>query len=196
MLQRHPWVNTLSISAVSVSDEARAEVNGLKASRFFSLAEQLNAGSTPFIWLFIRPPWSVSGSCCKAVVHESLRAECQLQGVNPVEEHAWGPHAGRSEPHRVSGDTGRCKARHPGQWRCRKLRVWAWGQVADEPAGQEISELVLPGSHVGGWARNAGPRLPEAQNQGAVPSAAGVQAGATRTRRWGRVAGWNFLFRW
>ncbi|XP_004586735.2 cyclin-F [Ochotona princeps] len=63
---------------LSVSDEARAEVNGLKASRFFSLAEQLNASATPFVWLFIRPPWSVSGSCCKAVVHESLRAECQL----------------------------------------------------------------------------------------------------------------------
>uniref|UniRef100_A0A452VDH8 Cyclin-F n=2 Tax=Ursus TaxID=9639 RepID=A0A452VDH8_URSMA len=66
---------------LSVSDEARAEVNGLKASRFFSLAERLNVGATPFIWLFIRPPWSVSGSCCKAVVHESLRAECQLQGA-------------------------------------------------------------------------------------------------------------------
>ncbi|XP_030654042.1 cyclin-F isoform X2 [Nomascus leucogenys] len=64
---------------LSVSDEARAEVNGLKASRFFSLAERLNMGAAPFIWLFIRPPWSVSGSCCKAVVHESLRAECQLQ---------------------------------------------------------------------------------------------------------------------
>ncbi|XP_020028751.1 cyclin-F isoform X3 [Castor canadensis] len=64
---------------LSVSDEARAEVNGLKASRFFSLAERLNVGAEPFIWLFIRPPWSVSGSCCKAVVHESLRAECQLQ---------------------------------------------------------------------------------------------------------------------
>lgn len=64
---------------LSVSDEARAEVNGLKASRFFSLAERLNVNAAPFIWLFIRPPWSVSGSCCKAVVHESLRAECQLQ---------------------------------------------------------------------------------------------------------------------
>ncbi|XP_069920209.1 cyclin-F isoform X2 [Oryctolagus cuniculus] len=64
---------------LSVSDEARAEVNGLKASHFFSLAERLNVGAAPFIWLFIRPPWSVSGSCCKAVVHESLRAECQLQ---------------------------------------------------------------------------------------------------------------------
>ncbi|XP_076998222.1 cyclin-F isoform X2 [Tamandua tetradactyla] len=68
---------------LSVSDEARAEVNGLKASRFFSLAERLNVGATPFIWLFIRPPWSVSGSCCKAVVHESLRAECQLQRAAP-----------------------------------------------------------------------------------------------------------------
>lgn len=67
---------------LSVSDEARAEVNGLKASRFFSLAEKLSAGATPFIWLFIRPPWSLSGSCCKAVVHESLRAECQLQGAH------------------------------------------------------------------------------------------------------------------
>ncbi|XP_032124045.1 cyclin-F isoform X3 [Sapajus apella] len=64
---------------LSVSEEARAEVNGLKASHFFSLAERLNVGAVPFIWLFIRPPWSVSGSCCKAVVHESLRAECQLQ---------------------------------------------------------------------------------------------------------------------
>lgn len=70
---------------VSVSDEARAEVNGLKASRFFSLAERLNVNAAPFIWLFIRPPWSVSGSCCKAVVHESLRAECQLQRVSPME---------------------------------------------------------------------------------------------------------------
>ncbi|XP_036265428.1 cyclin-F [Pipistrellus kuhlii] len=63
---------------LSVSDEARAEVNGLKASHYFSLAERLNVSAAPFIWLFIRPPWSVSGSCCKAVVHESLRAECQL----------------------------------------------------------------------------------------------------------------------
>lgn len=67
---------------VSVADEACAEVNGLKASRFFSMAEKLNVGSEPFIWLFIRPPWSVSGSCCKAVVHDSLRAECQLQRVS------------------------------------------------------------------------------------------------------------------
>ncbi|XP_028904932.1 cyclin-F [Ornithorhynchus anatinus] len=63
---------------LSISDEGRAEVNGLKASRFFSLAERLNTWA-PFIWLFIRPPWAVSGSCCKAVVFESLKAECRFQ---------------------------------------------------------------------------------------------------------------------
>ncbi|KFZ49187.1 Cyclin-F, partial [Podiceps cristatus] len=64
---------------LSISDEGRAEVNGLKASYFFSLAERLNVCAAPFIWLFIRPPWSLSGSCCKAVVYESLKAECQLE---------------------------------------------------------------------------------------------------------------------
>ncbi|KFO94454.1 Cyclin-F, partial [Buceros rhinoceros silvestris] len=64
---------------LSISDEGRAEVNGLKASHFFSLAERLNVCAAPFVWLFIRPPWSLSGSCCKAVVYESLKAECQLE---------------------------------------------------------------------------------------------------------------------
>ncbi|PKU31173.1 hypothetical protein llap_18522 [Limosa lapponica baueri] len=67
---------------LSISDEGRAEVNGLKASHFFSLAERLNACAAPFIWLFIRPPWSLSGSCCKAVVYESLKAECQLEKMS------------------------------------------------------------------------------------------------------------------
>ncbi|XP_067859733.1 cyclin-F isoform X1 [Heptranchias perlo] len=66
---------------LSVSDEGRAEVNGLKASHFFSLAESLNFGATPFVWLFIRPPWSLTGSCCKAVVYDSLKNECQLQSA-------------------------------------------------------------------------------------------------------------------
>uniref|UniRef100_A0A8D0DTA7 Cyclin-F n=1 Tax=Salvator merianae TaxID=96440 RepID=A0A8D0DTA7_SALMN len=64
---------------LSIADEGRAEVNGLKASRYFSLTERLNTCAAPFVWLFIRPPWSLSGSCCKAVVYESLKAECQLQ---------------------------------------------------------------------------------------------------------------------
>lgn len=91
------WVCLVS-PTVSVSDEACAEVNGLKASRFFSMAEKLNMGSEPFIWLFIRPPWSASGSCCKAVVHDSLRTECQLQKVSPGEATGHSGHEPSSRP--------------------------------------------------------------------------------------------------
>ncbi|KAM9305857.1 cyclin-F [Gastrophryne carolinensis] len=65
---------------LSMSEDGRAEVNGLKASHFFSLTEKLNSSPDPFIWLFIRPPWSTSGSCCKAVVFDSLKEECQGDG--------------------------------------------------------------------------------------------------------------------
>ncbi|KAJ7413674.1 Cyclin-F [Willisornis vidua] len=64
---------------LSITGHGRAEVNGIKASHYFSLAEHLNVCAVPFIWLFIRPPWSFTGSCCKAVVYESLKAECQLE---------------------------------------------------------------------------------------------------------------------
>ncbi|KAG8145535.1 hypothetical protein E2320_012053, partial [Naja naja] len=72
----------------SVSDEGRAEVNGLKASHFFSLAECLNVSAVPFVWLFIRPPWSLGGSCCKAVVYQSLRRECQQRKDEEKREQA------------------------------------------------------------------------------------------------------------
>ncbi|XP_036408677.1 cyclin-F [Megalops cyprinoides] len=61
----------------SLSDEGRAEVCGRKAAWFFGLAESLrSAAAGPFVWLFIRPPWSPSGSCCKAVVYDWLKTEC------------------------------------------------------------------------------------------------------------------------
>ncbi|XP_061829407.1 cyclin-F [Nerophis lumbriciformis] len=60
-----------------LSDEGRADVCGRKASHFFSLAEGLRSPTAdPFTWLFIRPPWSPTGSCCKAVVFDRLKAEC------------------------------------------------------------------------------------------------------------------------
>uniref|UniRef100_A0A8C2PM69 Cyclin-F n=1 Tax=Cyprinus carpio TaxID=7962 RepID=A0A8C2PM69_CYPCA len=62
----------------SLSEEGRADLCGRMASRFFSLAESLRSPlSDPFIWLFIRPPWSMSGGCCKAVVYDRLEAECE-----------------------------------------------------------------------------------------------------------------------
>uniref|UniRef100_A0A665VG93 Cyclin-F n=1 Tax=Echeneis naucrates TaxID=173247 RepID=A0A665VG93_ECHNA len=65
-----------------LSDEGRADVCGRKASHFFSLAESLRSPSAdPFIWVFIRPPWSPTGSCCKAVVFDRLKAECDINVV-------------------------------------------------------------------------------------------------------------------
>lgn len=66
-----------------LSDEGRADVCGRKASHFFSLAESLRPSTAdPFVWLFIRPPWSPTGSCCKAVVFDHLKNECdQNQAV-------------------------------------------------------------------------------------------------------------------
>lgn len=61
-----------------LSEEGRADLCGRMASRYLSLSESLRSPQAePFIWLFIRPPWSVSGSCCKAVVFDRLQAECQ-----------------------------------------------------------------------------------------------------------------------
>ncbi|KAM9745670.1 cyclin-F [Menidia menidia] len=61
-----------------LSDEGRADVCGRKASHFFSLAESLRSPKAdPFAWVFIRPPWSPTGSCCKAVVFDRLKAECE-----------------------------------------------------------------------------------------------------------------------
>uniref|UniRef100_A0A8C7NIV7 Cyclin-F n=1 Tax=Oncorhynchus mykiss TaxID=8022 RepID=A0A8C7NIV7_ONCMY len=66
-----------------LSDEGRADVCGRKASQFFSLAESLRSPTAdPFIWVFIRPPWSPTGSCCKAVVFDRLKAECETNVVS------------------------------------------------------------------------------------------------------------------
>nr|XP_057905399.1 cyclin-F isoform X2 [Doryrhamphus excisus] len=60
-----------------LSDEGRADLCGRKASHFFSLAEGLRSpAAEPFTWLFIRPPWSPTGSCCKAVVFDRLKTKC------------------------------------------------------------------------------------------------------------------------
>ncbi|XP_073713838.1 cyclin-F-like [Misgurnus anguillicaudatus] len=61
----------------SLCEAGRADLCGKMASRYFSLAESLRSPmSDPFTWVFIRPPWSVSGGCCKAVVFDRLKEEC------------------------------------------------------------------------------------------------------------------------
>lgn len=72
----------LSCFPAVLSDAGQADVCGRKASHFFSLAESLRPPTAdPFVWVFIRPPWSPTGSCCKAVVFDHLKAECDRNVV-------------------------------------------------------------------------------------------------------------------
>lgn len=67
----------------SLGDEGRADLCGRMAARYFTLAERVRSPlADPFIWLFIRPPWSYSGSCCKAVVYQHIKAQCESNLVS------------------------------------------------------------------------------------------------------------------
>ncbi|GAB1600395.1 cyclin-F-like isoform X2 [Argonauta hians] len=47
--------------------------NGFVAAEMFCKVERLCTGCDPFCWLFIRPPWSLNGACCKECVFTYLR---------------------------------------------------------------------------------------------------------------------------
>uniref|UniRef100_A0A8C4WWU4 Cyclin F n=1 Tax=Eptatretus burgeri TaxID=7764 RepID=A0A8C4WWU4_EPTBU len=69
---------------LSLEEESRPELNGTWATAYLLRAErQATSGtSTPFSWLFIRPPWSPGGGCCKAFVFRCLQSGSQSDGVN------------------------------------------------------------------------------------------------------------------
>ncbi|XP_072044427.1 cyclin-F-like [Amphiura filiformis] len=59
-------------------ESSTRETNGTKAAEYFHRAESLTPSNTfPFTWLFIRPPWSQNGSCCKAQVFNYLKNTCK-----------------------------------------------------------------------------------------------------------------------
>lgn len=41
--------------------------NGIRAAQLFCQIESMTSFE-PFTWLFIRPPWSINGACCKECV--------------------------------------------------------------------------------------------------------------------------------
>lgn len=47
--------------------------NGFVAAEMFCKVEKLCSGCSPFCWLFIRPPWSMNGACCKECVFTYFR---------------------------------------------------------------------------------------------------------------------------
>lgn len=47
--------------------------NGIQAAEMFCRIENLMGNTEPFTWLFIRPPWSANGACCKECVFNYMK---------------------------------------------------------------------------------------------------------------------------
>ena len=65
----------LSVFIVPVHSDSEGNkigFNGQKSSTMFCLAERLTPKIPAFAWLFIRPPWSIHGSCCKELVYNNM----------------------------------------------------------------------------------------------------------------------------
>ncbi|XP_064617848.1 cyclin-F-like isoform X2 [Liolophura sinensis] len=58
-------------------DGKRITSNGEKAAQMFCKVESLLPQMSPFTWLFIRPPWSLSGACCKECVFTYMKAHLE-----------------------------------------------------------------------------------------------------------------------
>lgn len=63
------------------TDGKRIEVNGKLAAEMFCEVERLTPKIPAFTWLFIRPPWTVGGACCKEVVFENMIANAKKVGI-------------------------------------------------------------------------------------------------------------------
>ncbi|KAH3860757.1 cyclin-F-like isoform X2 [Dreissena polymorpha] len=55
------------------SDGKKLSRNGTKAAEMFCRVESLTPNTDPFTWLFIRPPWSLNGACCKESVFNFMK---------------------------------------------------------------------------------------------------------------------------
>ena len=64
---------SFSFAVPSDSDGKKVSRNGTKAAEMFCRVESMTPGTTPFTWLFIRPPWSLNGACCKECVFNYMR---------------------------------------------------------------------------------------------------------------------------
>ncbi|XP_045213462.1 cyclin-F-like isoform X2 [Mercenaria mercenaria] len=55
------------------NDGKKVSRNGTKAAEMFCRVESLTPNTDPFTWLFIRPPWSLNGACCKECVFNYMK---------------------------------------------------------------------------------------------------------------------------
>lgn len=59
--------------------------NGVKAAEMFCRIESLTPNTDPFSWLFIRPPWSLNGACCKECVFNYMKDYQKTSGCRKIE---------------------------------------------------------------------------------------------------------------
>ncbi|PVD38359.1 hypothetical protein C0Q70_00973 [Pomacea canaliculata] len=57
----------------TLEEDKDIAVSGRLAAEYFCKVEEISGSIAPFTWLFIRPPWSASGACCKACVFETMK---------------------------------------------------------------------------------------------------------------------------
>ena len=60
-------------------------VNSEQAAEKLCRVESLTPHVPPFVWLFIRPPWSSKGACCKECVFKNMKQYC----VKEVDYFPW-----------------------------------------------------------------------------------------------------------
>ncbi|KAL5018853.1 hypothetical protein ScPMuIL_004575 [Solemya velum] len=67
------------------TDITKVAQSGSRAANMFCKVEERTHDTEPFMWLFIRPPWSASGACCKGFVFNSMAEYLQQNNNSNVE---------------------------------------------------------------------------------------------------------------
>ena len=75
------WL-TFIFSVTGDNEGRKVNRNGLKAAEMFCRIESLTPSTDPFTWLFIRPPWSLNGACCKECVFNYMKDYVKKVGKN------------------------------------------------------------------------------------------------------------------
>lgn len=59
------------------------KINSQSAGKYFCKLEQNEKIKSPFIWMFIRPPWSTATQCCKSYVLDYITDEVKKGNHHP-----------------------------------------------------------------------------------------------------------------
>ena len=73
VLKHHCGTVTTFFPVGGDSEGKKVMRNGVKAAEMFCMIESLTQNVAPFTWLFIRPPWSLNGACCKECVFTYMK---------------------------------------------------------------------------------------------------------------------------